>query len=192
MTKSPLRLTVLDKCKDLFYNLNLHVIKAGLFFFPFSYGEKFIAWHNSWCGGKNCNALSIYSKPQEFLRPQPNFRDKKTVVCEGWAWLLGSKSSSSLFWMNFYMASQLWWHKTGVRVPASSVELSTLSGLRSILSGYICVPVASFIHIFVTQSGFITRHFPLSGLWLWEEDQGTDLEVCLQGELTCKSRYIWS
>lgn len=96
MTKSPLRLTVLDKCKDLFYNLNLHVIKAGLFFFPFSYGEKFIAWHNSWCGGKNCNALSIYSKPQEFLRPQPNFRDKKAVVCEGWAWLLGSKSLSSL------------------------------------------------------------------------------------------------
>lgn len=48
VTKCPLKLTVLDKCKELFYNLNLHVFKAGLFSLSFSHGKKKLtAWHGS-------------------------------------------------------------------------------------------------------------------------------------------------
>lgn len=103
--KRPLIIPVPDKCKEPFDSLNVHVIKAGLFSFPFSHGKKFTAWHDSWCRRKNSNALSIYSKPQEFLRPQPNFRDKKAFVQEGWTWLLGSKTPRSVFWKkSFHMA----------------------------------------------------------------------------------------
>lgn len=50
--KSLLIIPVPEKCKEPSDNLNVHVIKAALFSFPFSQGKTFTAWHDSWWEGR--------------------------------------------------------------------------------------------------------------------------------------------
>lgn len=114
---------------------------------------------------KNCNALSIYSRPQECVRPYPTFRDRKAFVHEGWAWLLGSKSPPSVFWkksfhmVNSYVDTR---QGSGCQQPLYSLQHFLGSGLSSLdtfvyllphLSIFLLIDLASSLQDIAPSSG---------------------------------------